>query len=168
MSGFTIFGFTSFIISFSRIYFKTEVSVRHVITWKHFIKAGDICSATKLASNVISEPGISGTIREKLNGLVQIVNYVSMSYKNPGRKFLIIPAQDPVVMKNRHCRIRHIILKAYSSSHKHHCRNSGAEKLLNAQAAILRLFRVHIWSNRKQPVFSCHFKKSDDPRTQIW
>ena len=27
------------------------------------------------------EPGISGTIRGKMNGLVQIVNYVSMSYK---------------------------------------------------------------------------------------
>ena len=27
------------------------------------------------------EPGISGTVRGKLNGLVQIVNYVSLSYK---------------------------------------------------------------------------------------
>jgi nitrate/TMAO reductase-like tetraheme cytochrome c subunit len=27
------------------------------------------------------EPGISGTIRGKMNGLVQIVNYVSLSYK---------------------------------------------------------------------------------------
>lgn len=62
------------------------------------------------------EPGMAGTIKGKLNGLVQIVNYVSLAYKkgNHGRRYQIIPVQDQAVTTWMQCAIHFMSFTALS------------------------------------------------------
>jgi nitrate/TMAO reductase-like tetraheme cytochrome c subunit len=111
------------------------------------------------------EPGISGTIRGKLNGLVQIVNYVSLSYKKR-KPWAEIP--DNTCTRSG-CHERQALqdttyeFKGVNFNHKHHLeglRRGKTLKCISCHSQIVQGTHIEVTA---ATCFNCHFKKSDDP-----
>ncbi len=111
------------------------------------------------------EPGVSGTIRGKLNGLVQIVNYVSMSYKKR-KPWAEIPDNS---CDRSGCHDMQIIkdsiynFKGVMFSHKNHLQEQRRGKTLKCTSCHSQVVQGSHIEVTEETCFTCHFKKSDDP-----
>lgn len=111
------------------------------------------------------EPGISGTIRGKLNGLVQIVNYVSMSYKKR-KPWAEIP--DNTCARSG-CHETQALqdttyeFKGIQFSHKHHLEDLRRGKKLKCTSCHSQIVQGTHIEVTTATCYNCHFKKSDDP-----
>jgi hypothetical protein len=111
------------------------------------------------------EPGISGTIRGKLNGLVQIVNYVSMSYKKR-KPWAEIP--DNTCARSG-CHETQALqdttynFKGIQFNHKHHLQELRRGKTLKCTSCHSQIVQGTHIEVTETTCFTCHFKKSDDP-----
>jgi hypothetical protein len=111
------------------------------------------------------EPGISGTIRGKLNGLVQIVNYVSASYKKR-KPWAEIP--DNTCARSG-CHERQAFQDTtyefigISFNHKHHLQELKRGKTLKCISCHSQIVQGTHMEVTPTTCFNCHFKKSDDP-----
>ncbi|HAY35155.1 MAG TPA: cytochrome c3 family protein [Ignavibacteria bacterium] len=111
------------------------------------------------------EPGISGTIRGKLNGLVQIVNYVSLSYKKR-KPWAEIP--DNTCSRSG-CHDHQALsdtsyyFKGVMFSHKNHLKELKRGKTLKCTSCHSQIVQGTHIEVTEATCFNCHFKKSDDP-----
>ena len=111
------------------------------------------------------EPGISGTIKGKLNGLVQIVNYVSLSYKKR-KPWAEIP--DNACARSG-CHETQAFqdttyeFKGISFNHKHHLGELKRGKTLKCTSCHSQIVQGSHIEVTSSTCFNCHFKKSDDP-----
>ncbi len=111
------------------------------------------------------EPGISGTVRGKLNGLVQIVNYVSLSYKKR-KPWAEIP--DNTCARSG-CHEKQALqdtlynFKGVMFSHKNHLSELKRGKTLKCTSCHSQIVQGTHIEVTEQTCFGCHFKKSDDP-----
>ncbi len=111
------------------------------------------------------EPGISGTIRGKLNGLVQIVNYVSLSYKKR-KPWAEIP--DNTCARSG-CHEKQALqdttyeFKGIQFNHKHHLQELKRGKTLKCTSCHSQIVQGTHIEVTSSTCFNCHFKKSDDP-----
>jgi hypothetical protein len=111
------------------------------------------------------EPGISGTVRGKLNGLVQIVNYVSLSYKKR-KPWAEIP--DNTCARSG-CHEKQALqdstynFKGVQFSHKNHLQEMRRGKTLKCTSCHSQIVQGTHMEVTVQTCFLCHFKKSDDP-----
>lgn len=111
------------------------------------------------------EPGISGTVRGKLNGLVQIVNYMSLSYKKR-KPWAEIP--DNTCARSG-CHERQALqdtlynFKGVMFSHKNHLSELKRGKTLKCTSCHSQIVQGTHIEVTEQTCFGCHFKKSDDP-----
>jgi nitrate/TMAO reductase-like tetraheme cytochrome c subunit len=111
------------------------------------------------------EPGISGTIRGKLNGLVQIVNYVSLSYKKR-KPWAEIP--DNTCARSGCHEMQNIKDSTYNFkgvefSHKNHLNEQKRGKTLKCTSCHSQVVQGTHIEVTEATCFNCHFKKSDDP-----
>ncbi|RPI18482.1 MAG: hypothetical protein EHM58_05355 [Ignavibacteriae bacterium] len=111
------------------------------------------------------EPGISGTVRGKLNGLVQIVNYVSMSYKKR-KPWAEIP--DNTCARSG-CHEKQALqdttydFKGIKFNHKNHLADLRRGKTLKCTSCHSQIVQGSHIEVTEATCFNCHFKKSDDP-----
>ncbi|MBL8006633.1 MAG: NapC/NirT family cytochrome c [Ignavibacteria bacterium] len=111
------------------------------------------------------EPGISGTIRGKLNGLVQIVNYVSLSYKKR-KPWAEIP--DNTCARSG-CHEKQALqdsvydFKGVKFNHKNHLQELRRGKTLKCTSCHSQIVQGTHMEVTESTCFNCHFKKSDDP-----
>jgi nitrate/TMAO reductase-like tetraheme cytochrome c subunit len=111
------------------------------------------------------EPGISGTVRGKLNGLVQIVNYISLSYKKR-KPWAEIP--DNTCARSG-CHETQAFtdstynFKGIQFSHKHHLQELKRGKTLKCTSCHSQIVQGTHIEVTASTCFNCHFKKSDDP-----
>lgn len=111
------------------------------------------------------EPGISGTVRGKLNGLVQIVNYVSLSYKKR-KPWAEIP--DNTCARSG-CHEKQALqdtlynFKGVKFSHKNHLRELRRGKTLKCTSCHSQVVQGSHIEVTETTCFTCHFKRSDDP-----
>jgi Zn ribbon nucleic-acid-binding protein len=111
------------------------------------------------------EPGISGTVRGKLNGLVQIVNYVSASYKKR-KPWAEIP--DNTCARSK-CHEMQALqdsvysFKGISFNHKNHLQELKRGKTLKCTSCHSQIVQGSHIEVTPATCFNCHFKKSDDP-----
>lgn len=111
------------------------------------------------------EPGISGTVRGKLNGLVQIVNYVSMSYKKR-KPWAEIP--DNTCARSGCHEMQNIEDSLYNFkgvmfSHKNHLKEQRRGKTLKCTSCHSQVVQGSHIEVTEATCFTCHFKRSDDP-----
>lgn len=110
------------------------------------------------------EPGISGTIRGKLNGLVQIVNYVSMSYKKR-KPWAEIPDNT---CARAGCHDKQGLndstynFKGINFSHKNHLQEQKRGKTLKCTSCHGQIVQGNHIEVTASTCYNCHFKKSDD------
>jgi hypothetical protein len=110
------------------------------------------------------EPGISGTIRGKLNGLVQIVNYVSASYKKR-KPWADIP--DNTCARSG-CHEKQALqdssynFKGIAFNHKHHLQELRRGKTLKCISCHSQIVQGTHMEVTPTTCFNCHFKKSED------
>jgi hypothetical protein len=111
------------------------------------------------------EPGISGTIRGKLNGLVQIVNYVSLSYKKrtpwaeiPDNTCARSGCHEKQAFQDSTYDFRGI-----KFSHKHHLQELKRGKTLKCTSCHSQIVQGSHIEVTESTCFNCHFKQSDDP-----
>ncbi len=111
------------------------------------------------------EPGISGTIKGKVNGLVQIVNYISLSYKKR-KPWAEIP--DNTCARSG-CHEKQALsdttydFNGITFSHKHHLqeqRRGKTLKCISCHSQIVQGTHIEVTVSTCN---NCHFKKSDDP-----
>jgi nitrate/TMAO reductase-like tetraheme cytochrome c subunit len=111
------------------------------------------------------EPGLAGTIKGKLNGLVQIVNYISLSYKKR-KPWAEIP--DNTCARSG-CHERQAFqdttynFKGVMFNHKHHLqelRRGKTLKCISCHSQIVQGTHIEVTSST---CFNCHFMKSPDP-----
>lgn len=111
------------------------------------------------------EPGISGTIKGKLNGLVQIVNYISLSYKKR-KPWAEIP--DNTCARSG-CHEKQALqdttyeFKGIQFNHKHHLQELRRGKTLKCTSCHSQIVQGSHIEVTESTCFNCHFKKSDDP-----
>jgi nitrate/TMAO reductase-like tetraheme cytochrome c subunit len=111
------------------------------------------------------EPGISGTIRGKVNGLVQIVNYVSLSYRKR-KPWAEIP--DNTCARSG-CHETQAFqdstyeFKGIQFSHKNHLKELKRGKTLKCTSCHSQIVQGTHIEVTSSTCFNCHFKKSDDP-----
>jgi nitrate/TMAO reductase-like tetraheme cytochrome c subunit len=115
------------------------------------------------------EPGISGTIRGKLNGLVQIVSYVSQSYKKrtpwaeiPDNTCARSGCHETQTLKDSTYNF-----KGVQFSHKNHLedlRRGKKLKCTSCHSQIVQGTHIEVTANT---CYTCHFKKSDDPGHEL-
>ncbi len=111
------------------------------------------------------EPGISGTVRGKLNGLVQIVNYVSMSYKKR-KPWAEIP--DNTCARSGCHEMQELSDSTYNFkgvqfNHKSHLKEQRRGKTLKCISCHSQVVQGSHIEVTEATCFTCHFKKSDDP-----
>ncbi len=111
------------------------------------------------------EPGISGTIRGKVNGLVQIVNYISMSYKKR-KPWAEIP--DNTCARSGCHEMQNIKDSLYNFkgvmfSHKNHLQEQRRGKTLKCTSCHSQVVQGSHIEVTEATCFTCHFKRSDDP-----
>lgn len=111
------------------------------------------------------EPGISGTIRGKLNGLVQIVNYVSRSYKKrtpwaeiPDNTCARSGCHDSKTLEDTSYNF-----KGVDFNHKNHLGELRRGKTLKCTSCHSQIVQGTHIEVTQATCFNCHFKKSDDP-----
>lgn len=111
------------------------------------------------------EPGLTGTVKGKLNGLVQIVSYVSLTYKK--RK----PAAEipDNTCARSGCHERQAFedstynFKGVQFSHKNHLqelRNGKTLKCTSCHSQIVQTTHMEVTTST---CYNCHMKKSADP-----
>ncbi len=111
------------------------------------------------------EPGISGTIKGKLNGLVQIVNYVSLTYKKR-KPWAEIP--DNACARSG-CHETQALsdsvynFKGIEFSHKHHLEDLKRGKKLKCISCHSQIVQGTHMEVTPSTCNTCHFKKSSDP-----
>jgi len=111
------------------------------------------------------EPGMSGTIKGKLNGLVQIVNYISLSYKKR-KPWAEIPNNT---CARSGCHETQALsdttynFKGIEFSHKHHLEKLKRGKTLKCTSCHSQIVQGTHIEVTTTTCFNCHFKKSDDP-----
>ncbi|MCX6160136.1 MAG: NapC/NirT family cytochrome c [Ignavibacteriae bacterium] len=111
------------------------------------------------------EPGLSGKIKGKMNGLVQIVSYVSRSYKKR-KPWADIP--DNTCSKSG-CHDRQASndttydFGGISFSHKNHLTGQKRGKTLKCTSCHSQIVQGSHIQVTTTTCFNCHFKKSDDP-----
>lgn len=111
------------------------------------------------------EPGLEGTIKGKLNGLVQIVNYVSTSYKKR-KPWADIP--DNTCSRADCHATQSIQDTVYETSgilfnHKHHLEELKRGKKLKCTSCHSQIVQGSHMEVTYTTCFNCHFHKSDDP-----
>lgn len=111
------------------------------------------------------EPGISGTIKGKINGLVQIANYVTMSYKKR-KPWAEIP--DNTCARSGCHETQQFQDSVYnfngvSFSHKNHLEDLKRGKKLKCISCHSQIVQGTHMEVTGSTCFNCHFKKSDDP-----
>lgn len=111
------------------------------------------------------EPGLSGTVRGKLNGLVQIVNYVSLSYKKR-RPWAEIP--DNTCSRSGCHEMQEIKDSVYNFkgvlfSHDSHMKEQRRGKTLKCTSCHSQIVQGSHIEVTESTCFTCHFQKSDDP-----
>lgn len=111
------------------------------------------------------EPGLEGTIKGKLNGLVQIVNYVSTSYKKR-KPWADIP--DNTCSRADCHATQSIQDTVYETSgilfnHKHHLSELKRGKKLKCTSCHSQIVQGSHMQVTYTTCFNCHFHKSDDP-----
>lgn len=111
------------------------------------------------------EPGISGTVRGKLNGLVQIVNYVSLSYKKrkpwaeiPDNTCARVGCHETQAFKDSTYNF-----KGVNFSHKNHLQEQRRGKTLKCTSCHSQIVQGTHIEVTPTTCYNCHFKKSDDP-----
>lgn len=111
------------------------------------------------------EPGISGTIRGKLNGLVQIVNYVSLSYKKrkPWAEIPDNTCSRSGCHEKQSFQDSTYYFKGIQFSHKNHLQDFGKGKTLKCTSCHSQIVQGTHIEVTESTCFNCHFKKSDDP-----
>lgn len=111
------------------------------------------------------EPGLSGVIKGKLNGLVQIVSYVSSTYKKR-KPWAEIP--DNTCSRSG-CHERQAFqdttyeFKGVSFNHKHHLQELRRGKTLKCTSCHSQIVQGTHIEVTESTCFNCHFKKSSDP-----
>ena len=111
------------------------------------------------------EPGISGTVRGKLNGLVQIVNYVSLSYKKR-KPWAEIPDNTCArsgCHEKQALRDSVYMFKGIEFNHKNHLQELRRGKTLKCTSCHSQIVQGSHIEVTPATCFNCHFKKSDDP-----
>lgn len=111
------------------------------------------------------EPGLKGVIKGKLNGLVQIVSYISSSYKKRA-PFAEIP--DNTCARSG-CHERQAFtdttynFEGIAFNHKHHLQELKRGKTLKCTSCHSQIVQGTHMEVTTSTCFNCHFKKSDDP-----
>lgn len=111
------------------------------------------------------EPGLEGTIKGKMNGLVQIVNYVSTSYKKR-KPWADIPDNT---CSRSDCHAKQSIqdttyeTKGILFNHKHHLSELKRGKKLKCTSCHSQIVQGSHMQVTYATCFNCHFHKSDDP-----
>jgi len=111
------------------------------------------------------EPGLQGTIKGKMNGLVQIVNYVSTSYKKR-KPWADIP--DNTCSRSDCHASQSIQDTVYETrgilfNHKHHLSELRRGKKLKCTSCHSQIVQGSHMQVTYNTCFNCHFHKSDDP-----
>lgn len=111
------------------------------------------------------EPGISGTVRGKLNGLVQIVNYISLSYKKrkPWAEIPDNTCNRAGCHETQAFKDTTYNFKGVYFSHKHHLEDFRRGKKLKCTSCHSQIVQGTHMQVTEATCFTCHFKKSDDP-----
>lgn len=111
------------------------------------------------------EPGISGTVRGKLNGLVQIVNYLSASYKKrkpwaeiPDNTCARVGCHETQALKDSTYNFKGVMF-----NHEHHLKELKRGKTLKCTSCHSQIVQGTHIEVTGATCFNCHFKKSDDP-----
>lgn len=111
------------------------------------------------------EPGLTGVIKGKLNGLVQIVSYVSSSYKKR-KPWAEIP--DNTCARSG-CHEKQAFndttydFKGIAFNHKHHLQELRRGKTLKCTSCHSQIVQGTHIEVTVSTCFNCHFKKSTDP-----
>jgi hypothetical protein len=111
------------------------------------------------------EPGISGTIKGKANGLVQIVNYVTMSYKKrkPWAEIPDNTCNRVGCHETQQFKDSVYDFEGVAFSHKHHLEDFRRGKKLKCISCHSQIVQGTHMEVTGSTCFNCHFKKSDDP-----
>lgn len=110
------------------------------------------------------EPGLEGKIKGKLNGLVQIVSYVSTSYKKR-KPWADIPDNT---CSREGCHVKQSIqdttyeTKGILFNHKHHLEELRRGKKLKCTSCHSQIVQGSHMQVTYATCFNCHFHKSDD------
>lgn len=111
------------------------------------------------------EPGLTGTIKGKLNGLVQIVSYVSLTYK---KRKPVAEIPDNTCARSG-CHEKQSLsdttydFKGISFSHKDHLNEQKRGKDLKCVSCHSQIVQGTHMEVTESTCNNCHFKKSDDP-----
>jgi nitrate/TMAO reductase-like tetraheme cytochrome c subunit len=112
------------------------------------------------------EPGLEGVIKGKLNGLVQIVSYVSTSYKKR-KPWADIP--DNTCTRSG-CHVNQALQDTLYEAkgeilfnHKHHLQELRRGKKLKCTSCHSQIVQGSHMQVTYETCFNCHFHKSDDP-----
>jgi len=110
------------------------------------------------------EPGISGTIRGKLNGLVQIVNYISLSYKKrkPWAEIPDNTCARPGCHERQAFTDTTYDFKGIAFNHKHHLQELRRGKTLKCTSCHSQIVQGTHIEVTETTCFNCHFIKSTD------
>ncbi|MFC2092494.1 cytochrome c3 family protein [Bacteroidota bacterium] len=111
------------------------------------------------------EPGISGTVKGKLNGLVQIVNYLSLSYKKrkPWAEIPDHACERSGCHETQAFRDTTFTFKGISFNHKNHLKEQKRGKTLKCTSCHSQIVQGSHIEVTTSTCVNCHFKKSDDP-----
>lgn len=111
------------------------------------------------------EPGLTGTIKGKLNGLVQIVSYVSLTYK---KRKPVAEIPDNTCARSG-CHEKQSLsdstydFRGISFSHKHHLEEQKRGKTLKCISCHSQIVQGTHMEVTISTCTNCHFKKSSDP-----
>lgn len=111
------------------------------------------------------EPGLEGKIKGKLNGLVQIVNYMSSTYKKR-KPWADIPDNTCTrsgCHENQAFQDSVYFTKGIQFNHKHHLQELKRGKKLKCTSCHSQIVQGSHMQVTYTTCFNCHFKKSDDP-----
>jgi hypothetical protein len=111
------------------------------------------------------EPGISGTVKGKVNGLVQIVNYISLSYKTrkPWAEIPDHACERAGCHEAQAFRDTTFNFKGTSFNHKNHLKEQRRGKTLKCTSCHSQIVQGSHIEVTTSTCVNCHFKKSDDP-----
>lgn len=115
------------------------------------------------------EPGLEGKIKGKLNGLVQIVNYISSSYKKR-KPWADIPDNTCArsgCHENQAFKDTVYVTKGINFNHKHHLQELKRGKKLKCTSCHSQIVQGSHMQVTYTTCFNCHFKKSDDPEHKL-
>lgn len=115
------------------------------------------------------EPGVSGTIKGKLNGLVQIVNYVSLSYKKR-KPWAEIPDNTCArsgCHETQSLKDSTYNFKGIEFSHKNHLQEQRRGKTLKCISCHSQIVQGTHMEVTEATCFTCHFKISSDPEHKL-